>query len=311
MRSDPTLASSTPVLTVVVACIDARRTVAECLRSIATACEGLDVEIVVVDASSDGTAEVVRRVGVPVRLLENPGGTLAPALWAAGLATAHGQAVAFTIGHCRVGAGWAKGLLAGLESGATGAGGAIMLADGGTPVDWALFFLRYSAFLGAGEREVEEAHEIPGDNAAYRRDALQRHAASFSAGFWEVDFHRRIRAEGARLVFVPGAAARFGSVAPLFSLVQQRFSHGRHSGAWRIATGVRSSWQVIAAAPLVPFLLTLRIARRVLVRRAERVRFLISLPALFLLASAWAAGEAWGAVAATGPVMVHKPGLAV
>ena len=311
MFTDSPLPASTHALTVVVACIDARRTVAACLRSIASACNGLDAEVVVVDASTDGTAEVVRQAGVPVRLMGKQSGTLTPALWAAGLAVARGQVVAFTIGQCRVGAGWAGALLAGLESGATGAGGAITLADEAGPVDWALFYLRYSAFLGAGERGVEQAVEIPGDNAAYRRDALQRHESSFADGFWEVDFHRRLRSEGARLVFVPGAEAHFGPAAALLSLARQRFLHGRHSGSWRVTTGVRSSWQAVAAAPLVPFLLAFRIARRVLPRRADRMRFLSSLPALFLLASAWAAGEAWGAVAAAGPVMIRKPGLAV
>lgn len=311
MHSDPILTSATPALTVVVACIDARRTVAACLASIARACQGIDAEVIVVDASSDGTAEVVRAEAAHGRLLERPVGALTPSLWAAGLAQARGRAVTFTIGQCQVGPGWARALLGGLETGATGAGGAIELADDSTLVDWALFYLRYSAFLGVGHRDVEPAIEIPGDNAAYRRDALQRHASSFADGFWEVDFHRRIRAEGAHLVFVPGAEARLGPSAPLLSLARQRFSHGRHSGSWRVATGVRAGWQVIAAAPLVPFLLALRIARRVLSRRADRMRFLASLPALMLLAGAWAAGEAWGAVADAGPATVRSPGLAV
>lgn len=310
MLTDTTIGSATPALSVVIACTDARRTIAACLRSITSACEGVNAEVIVVDASADGTADIARTDGL-IKVIGMPRGTLTPRLWAAGLAQARGRAVAFTIGQCQVGAEWARALLAGLESGATGAGGAMQPAESCGPVDWAIFYLRYSAFLGAGEREVEPAVEIPGDNAAYRGDALQRHASSFADGFWEVDFHRRVRAEGARLVFMPGAEARFGPAAPLLSLARQRFAHGRHSGAWRIATGVRSSWQVIAAAPAVPVLLTLRIARRVLARRADRVRFLSAVPALLLLACAWAAGEAWGAVAAARPVMVRTPSLAV
>ena len=309
MLTETTPGFPVPALSVVIACTDARRTLGACLSSIAIACEGIDAEVIVVNASGDDTSAVAQN-DCSIQVIGLPVGTLTPRLWAAGLARARGRAVAFTISQCQVGAGWARALLAGLESGATGAGGALLPAESCGPVDLAVFYLRYSAFLGAGERTVEQAAEIPGDNAAYRGDALQRHASSFADGFWEVDFHRRIRAEGARLVFVPGAEARFGPAAPLLSIARQRFSHGRHSGSWRIATGVRSGWQVIAAAPVVPMLLTFRIARRVLARRADRVRFLSAVPALLLLSCAWAAGEAWGAVADAGPVLARTPGLA-
>src|SRR5205814_4082254 len=118
--------------------------------------------------------------------------------------------VAFTTGHCIVDRDWAQAMLGAIAGGAAGVAGALSLADDAGPVDWALFYLRYSAFLGRGESAPEVAHEIPGDNAAYSRDALARHAASFAQGFWEVDFHRRLRAENSatRLLFVPGMGAR-------------------------------------------------------------------------------------------------------
>ena len=223
-----------------------------------------------------------------------------------------GRVVAFTTGHCVVSEGWARALIAGIETGATGVAGSLMLSRESDLADWALFYLRYSAFLGAGERDTELAREIPGDNAAYRRDALERHASSFADGFWEVDFHRRVRLEdeGARLAFVPGAQVQFGPSASLVSLVRQRFAHGCHSGAWRVSSGVRSAWQIAIAAPLVPFVLAARIARRVLPRPTHRARFFIALPVVFAMAAAWAAGEAWGALANTRHATLRKPRLA-
>jgi hypothetical protein len=191
---------------------------------------------------------------------------------------------------------WARSLLGGIERGRTGVAGSLALAPDTGAVDWAVFYLRYSNFLDDVDRDREVAGEIPGDNAAYRRDALDRHASSFVDGFWEVDFHRRIRAEGARLALVPGATTRFRPFASLWSFVQQRFEHGCQFGAWRVTSDGRPAWRIVIAAPVVPFVLVGRIAGRVLRKPPERVRFVRALPALLTLATAWAAGEAWGAL---------------
>jgi hypothetical protein len=150
------------------------------------------------------------------------------------------------------------------------------------------------------------------DNAAYRRDTLERHSASFADGFWEVDFHRRLRREngGTRLEFIPGADAQFGPSSSFAPLARQRFAHGRHWGAWRVEQGVRSAWQVVVAAPLVPLVLGARIARRVLRRPSHRVRFVLSLPVVLALAAAWAAGEAVGALSVIGMGTERRQGVA-
>jgi hypothetical protein len=161
-----------------------------------------------------------------------------------------------------------------------------------------VYFLRYSAVMP--ERVGAESHppEPAGDNAVYRRDDLVRHASSLRDGFWELDFHRRVRAEGGELVFEPSAVMRFAGGSPLGTIARHRFAHGRHSGASRVAAGARRRWQVIAAAPLVPLVLLNRIAKRT--GRAQRGSLLRSIPAFAVLASSWAAGEAWGAISGSG-----------
>jgi glycosyltransferase involved in cell wall biosynthesis len=282
-------------LSVVVGSIDSSRSIARCLAGIERACAGIDAEILIVDASTDDTVERVRAVRPDLSVRRLPPGTLTPVLWAAGLGASRGRVVAFTTGHCAVGDDWARALLGGIDRGATGVAGALALSRDSSALDSAIFYLRYSAFQGAGQVETR-AHEIPGDNAAYRRDALDRHRDSFANGFWEVDFHRRIRADGAWLSFVPGAEVAFGPSAPFRSLARQRYLHGCHSGSWRVKQGMRPAWQVVVGAPLVPLVLAVRIGRRVFRRSGEAGRFMRALPALLALSAAWAAGEAWGAM---------------
>ncbi len=187
-----------------------------------------------------------------------------------------------------------------LDAGATGAGGPLVIAPGARPLDWAVFYLRYSAFMPETIGSGPVDGEIAGDNAAYRREALDRHADSFADGFWEVDFHRQIRREGGWLVAVPAATAAFGRSFPLRTIAAHRFAHGRQFGAGRVRGGIRAAWQIVLAAPAVPVVLAARAARRVARTTTGRWRFIVALPWFLLLAGAWASGEAWGALRGSG-----------
>jgi hypothetical protein len=284
-------------LSVIVATTDARRSIDECLRRLQHACAGLDAELIVVDASSDGTAERVAALDVPVRLLRLPVGTLTPELWAEGCRRATGRLIAFTTGHCCVTPRWASVLTRALDDGASGAGGPLVLSAGASPLDRAVYYLRYSAFmpgtLGSGRTDGE----IAGDNAMYRRTLLDRHAATLACGFWEVDFHRLLRADGGWLAAVPAAVVDFGPSFPLATILRHRFAHGVYFGAGRVAGGGRGVGQIVLAAPLVPFVLLVRAGARVIHSGRSLWSFGIAVPWFLLLSAAWAAGEAWGALA--------------
>src|SRR4029453_15040494 len=88
------------------------------------------------------------------------------------------------------GAGW---LLGGMEPGVAGVGGGFTLAPGTGPAGWALFFLRYSAFIEERWRDGPVGGEIAGDNALYRRADLEACAPFDREGFWEVEIHRQLR----------------------------------------------------------------------------------------------------------------------
>jgi glycosyltransferase involved in cell wall biosynthesis len=284
-------------LSVVVAATNAARSIGTCLETILRACTGLDAEVLVIDASTDGTASRIDRSNPMVRVVHLEPGRLAPELWAEGYRRSTGRVVAFTTGHCLAGPTWARSLIAAIDAGAAGAGGPFAIAAGARPLDWAVFFLRYSAFLPAQMGSGRISGEIAGDNAAYSRRALEPHAASFAGGFWEIDVHGRLRAAGGWLAAVPDAVVHFGRSFPAATIFAQRFAHGRHFGAARARGGTWARWRIVLAAPFVPFVLALRAARRVWPSGRDRARFAAALPWFLVLAAAWAAGEAWGALA--------------
>jgi hypothetical protein len=286
-------------LSIVIAATDARRTIEACLDRLEQSCAraGVQAEFIVADASTDGTAECIERRPT-ARLFRFMPGTLAPQLWGEGYRRARGTYVAFTTGHCLAVDQWAASLCAALKSGAAGAGGPLVAAPEANGLDRAVYFLRYSAFtsdtIGAGRI----SGEIAGDNAMYARVWLDQHPAILSEGFWEVDFHRAVRARGGWLAAVPEAVMQFGPSFPAATILAHRFAHGRHFGAGRVRGGRRTAWQIVAAAPLVPVVLLGRVIRRI--RRRDAAHLASALPWFLVIAAAWAAGEAWGAVRGAG-----------
>lgn len=264
------------------------------LAALEVACAGLSSRILIATGGEVDVAVLSRRASPPeVEVIRCRAGSLVPQLWGAGLRAATGETIAFTSTACVVSPGWARALLAALRSGADGAGGPLALAGGASLVDSAMFYLRYSRFLEGSRRDGRHGGEIAGDNAAYQLSALARHPTT--GGFWEVVFHRRLRAEGGALAWCPAAVARVASQMTLPHALAQRFVHGRHSGAWRVAGG-RPRWKVVLAAPLVPAVLAWRALRCTLPSASNRWRFLGTLPVFLVLAGSWAAGEAAGAL---------------
>jgi hypothetical protein len=229
-------------------------------------------------------------------MLAAPGEALTPELWGLGLAAAEGDVVGFTISQCTLATGWARDAVAGIAAGDAGVGGPILLAADASRTARAIYFLRYSAFLGAADASRRAVRDIAGDNAAYRRTALMRYADTYAHGFWEVEAHHRLRADGETLALIPGMTATFGGAPALGPFVRHRFAHGAHFGAWRVQVGGRRPWQIALAAPLVPGVLLVRVARAV-ARSGRGVGGLLRASGPFMaLAAAWAAGEAAGAL---------------
>jgi hypothetical protein len=282
-------------LSVVIASIEAERSIHRCLQHLETTCAGIDSELIVCDASGDETAAWTREFAGTASVFRYPVGTLVPTLWVEGLRRSRGRIVAFTTAHCLVSTAWAQSLIKALDDGASGAGGPMVISRDTGPLDWAVFYLRYSAFLPGVMGTGHVSGEIPGDNAAYTRAALDRHAEAFAHGFWELDFHRLIRADGGWLMAVPTATAAFAPSFCLRTIAQHRFDHGRQFGSSRVRRGERTVRQMMMAAPFVPFVLAVRAGRRVFAAGHPPWRFVVALPWFMLLASAWAAGEVWGA----------------
>lgn len=217
---------------------------------------------------------------------------LVPVLWAEGIAESTGRAVALTISPMRPAPDWVATIRAQLErvdvvAGAIDPGRGLRLSD------WAEYFVRYARDMlpFAGHESVD----LPGDNAAYRRDVLEHARHLYRDGFWEPDVHRFLHQRGAALWHAPELVVRLGRSAGARAFARQRLAHGRVYGAQRgNAMSATRNLAGVLGAPLVPPLQIARVIRETQRRRRLRGRLIAALPLIVVFDFAWAAGEALG-----------------
>jgi hypothetical protein len=294
-------------VSVVVGSVESARAIRGSLMALQRALAGIASEIIVVDASRDRSADIAEEILGSSSVVRCPVGTLTPELWARGIQQTSGRTIALTTGHFVVPVTWARELMAGVAMGANGVAGTFALSHATSVTDWAIFYLRYSEFLIEPNGDSVGMINIPADNAAYEGEALRHHVTTTHDGFWEVEFHRRLHAVGGRLAIIPRATAVYDQSFPFATIAHHRFRHGRHAGAWRTATRQRPAWLVAVASPVVPLALGIRAWRRVRSASEHRRRFIRALPQFLTLACAWAAGEAFGAIA--GPEVGRQSSL--
>ena len=284
---------SPPRMSVVVACNNARPSIRECLTVLADHGRGDDVEILVVDNSHDGSAEIVKDDFPGVKLIPARPSALIPELWGLGMRESRGRIVAITTAHFVPARDWVDAMLEAHEGAVAGVGGAIESVESAALVDWAVYFCRYSQYMLPFERGL--AREIAGDNASYKREHIDRYRHVWQNGFWELAVHAELRKAGLSLLLTPSVVVFHQRSFGVGGFVRQRFWHGMQFGRERAA---RFRWPrrtlYIALSPAIPFVFLLRIARQVFGKRRHRAKLVGALPALWLFLLAWSCGELLG-----------------
>lgn len=282
-----------PTLSIVVGSNNARASIRDCLSQLERQCTEMDAELIVVDNSTDGTLELAREHFPDVTYFSASDTSYIPELWAVGIRASRGPIIAITTAHCVPADDWLLRILEAHDTPHPGIGGAIENKPGAGLTNWAIYFCRYSSFMLPFPDETVD--EIAGDNASYKRSAIERHSDTWEAGFWEPDVHAALREEGHTLRRTPSIVVRHVRSFDFTGFLQNRFWHGRQHGQSRARlVSFPRRLLLIARSPLVPFVLLARVARNVLSRRRHVGVFLASLPLLLVFYLSWTTGEVAG-----------------
>jgi glycosyltransferase involved in cell wall biosynthesis len=289
------MTSRLPELSIVIGSVDPGPVILDCLAALERQA-GAGVEVLVVDASSDDTAQRVRARFPWVRIIDSPVTRSLPKLRGLGMAAARAPVVGILDVWCLVGDGWiAEAMRVHRERPELGAGGGVELAlsERRSLVAWATYLFDYWEFVPPFVNGLVGV--LPGNNIIYKRAALAGNDTLRTVGFWKAFTNARLKESGHGLWSSPGLAVRIRRRLPLGHFFRSRYHHGRSYAAMRVEAAswrVRVTWALIA--PGLPLLFIARQIRGLASKRGARTWFVACAPLLLAFHASWAWGELCG-----------------
>ena len=227
-------------------------------------------------------------------------------LRARGVAAARGEIVAITEDHCIPEPDWVAAILASHAAPYAAIGGAIEKEVPDSALNWALYladYLRYMKPMAAGA-----AHHLTDCNVTYKRTALEKIRSCWQEEFHEPEVHGALQEVGERLWFTPAIVVRQQRSMTWPAALQDRFNFGRLLGGRRVlAAGFGRRLPYMLSAPILPLLLTWRVASQVGQKGRYRRTFVQALPHLVVLNFCWALGEFVGYLTGRPPSAYYPP----
>lgn len=168
--------------------------------------------------------------------------------------------------------------------------------EGSGSLNWAVYFLDFGRFqLPLAEGPSAYLTDV---NVSYKRTALEPLRELWRNRYNEVTINWRLRDRGETLWQHPAMIVwQDRGRLRLRDLIAERLSWGRLFGGARAHYTGSRRWIYALAAPLIPAVLVGRAARNVFRSGGRnRVPFLKAQPQLWILATAWTAGEWLGYV---------------
>jgi GT2 family glycosyltransferase len=215
-----------------------------------------------------------------------------------GIRAASGEVIALTEDHAYVAETWCAEMIAALDRhpNAAAVGGAVE-CDSDRLLNWAVWFCdfgRYQNPLPEGR-----AGFVSDSNVAYRRAALERVAPAWAHDYHETAVHEAMMAAGYDICTTPRVVvwqARSG--LSLGSALRERYVWARSFAGTRSRLIGARRFILAALTPVLPLVMTWRLAMTAMQRGRHTGRFVACLPMILMLQAVWAVGELVGYVTA-------------
>ena len=160
---------------------------------------------------------------------------------------------------------------------------------------WAVYFTEYSHVappMREGRMEPQEAWLTPGGNVIYRKAAVSLDA--LHPADRELDFHRRIAAQGIRFARRPQMIAHFQNVQSVREYCSERWHFSSALGRAGFAQG--ASWRQIGILAALPILIPARVVWNIGRKGRYLGRLVLALPLIILIGLLQTLGELHGAL---------------
>jgi len=302
-----TSASASPVLSVVIGIVsDTTGTVdishlANCLEAFSDQLENPPVELIAAHLDDvEGIDELKQRFPhvsfVPVTELDSDtisGREHHDVLRARGLLAARGEFLALVEDHAKPGPNFCAAIVAAHRETDAIIGGAI---ENGIdqPLNWAVYFCDFGKYQNPVPKG--ESPFASDANVSYRRTTLYSIRQTWESSFREVVVNEALRAQGRKVTLHPDIIIyQNRSDLRLIAALKERFIWGRSYAATRnISLNPRKRITLALLTPLLPAVLTVRIATTAWKRRRLFWKFARSVHLIIMLQLSWSLGEGLG-----------------
>ena len=284
---------------VIIASVNGFPSISDCLKSIKEQQGGVDVEVIVVDATNEETREFINKNFPTVRLIKLEKRLGIPEMRAIGMRAATGRYFVVTEDHCIVPPDWIAEIAKAHALGYAVVGGAVENGSRTRLVDWAVFLCEYSSFMA--EIPDGESEFIAGNNVSYERNAIERVDEDLKNDFWEYFLQVELQRKGVKFLSVPAVEIIHRKEFGFFYFLSQRFHYSRSFAAMRARRSTRVRQLIyLVYAPLSAFHMTWRIVVNVLRKKKHRKELVLSFPFLATFMCSYAAGELVGQLFGSG-----------
>ncbi len=249
-----------------------------------------DAEIIAVSCPQNGPAEHIKKEFSRVKFVQSSERLGIPQLRALGMSHATGDIIAITEDCCIPRENWFEEIRKAHRRGYGAAGGAIEKGSSNKIVNWAVYLCEYSQAMPP--IPAGEVAGIAGNNASYKREVLERVDDTVRKDYWEFFLHEELRKQSVRFVSLPNMVVVKKKEFRFFYFLTQRFHYSRSFAAMR-KTRIPASRRIVSVliSPLIPFLMTWRIAQQVHQKKRYYKELLMSLPLLTIFLGSYAVGE--------------------
>jgi glycosyltransferase involved in cell wall biosynthesis len=193
-----------PVVTIIVPCYNSERTIRQCLKSIVNQQTSVTFDVIVVDSSSDQTAQIVEHEFPSIRLVHLKQRTLAGAARNIGIKATRANYCLMIDSDCVAEPDLLeKAIARHREDEYAAVGGSLANGTTRSLSGWIGYLIEFREFMPGTPRRLEK--NVPTANLTYRRDILERYGF-FDEDLWPAEdllFNWKLHCAGERLLFDP------------------------------------------------------------------------------------------------------------
>ena len=303
------------VASVIVPSFNSKLTIRATLQAILTQKTSYPFEVIVVDSSNDGTAELVGREFPAVRLFRLHQQVYPGSGRNLGVQRALGRYVVFTDSDCVPASDWLERIVASIRTRDTDAvGGCVVNGYPKRLTGWVSHLIEFNEWTE--NTPAGQVKNIPTCNIAYRRQIFFERHLSFTDIFPSEDtiFNWILTERGGRIYFDPGIrVVHFGRVG-LRRLLRHQFTLGQASAEARRTTTLPG--QLFVRYPILSLLLPgirwLRTFWRLLKNDRKQCALFVGITPLYLTAVfAWSVGFMWKRPFGPAAITVESGGASI